>query len=40
MGDDQARSWMVFFKRGLGGTLALIASQVDQRQVGFSRTLT
>ena len=38
IGDDQARSWIVGGKPGLGSTPARIASQVDQRQVGFSST--
>ena len=40
MGEDQARSWMVFFRSDLGSTPARTASQVDQRQVGFSSART
>ena len=38
IGDDQARSWIVGGRSGRGLTPARIASQVDQRQVGFSST--
>lgn len=38
IGEDHARSWMVVAKSGLGAVPARIASQVDQRQVGFSST--
>ena len=38
IGDDQARSWIVGGSPGRGSTPARIASQVDQRQVGFSST--
>lgn len=38
MGDDQARSWIVACMSGRGFTPARIASQVDQRQTGFSNT--
>ena len=38
MGELQARSWMVVGKSLRGGTPARRASQVDQRQVGFSST--
>ena len=40
MGDDQARSWMVAGRPGFGGFPARMASQVDQRQVGFCSTRT
>ena len=40
MGEDHARSWIVFGKAGLGGTPARSASRVDQRQTGFSSTRT
>ena len=40
IGDDQARSCNVFLRSERGATPALTASQVDQRQVGFSRTRT
>ena len=38
IGDDQALSWIVGGRSGRGSTPARIASQVDQRQVGFSST--
>ncbi len=40
IGDDQARSWTVVLSCGFGGTCARIASHVDQRHDGFSRTRT
>ena len=40
MGEDHARSWMTVGRSGFGSTPARTASQVDQRQVGFSRTRT
>ena len=40
MGDDQARSWIVGEMSCRGSTSARRASQVDQRQVGFSSTRT
>ena len=38
IGDDQARSWMVASRSARGDKPARIASHVDQRQVGFSKT--
>ena len=40
IGEDQARSWRVLYQSGRGGDPARRASQVDQRQVGFSSTRT
>jgi len=40
IGDDQARSWIVAGRSGRGSMPARSASQVDQRQVGFSSTRT
>ena len=40
MGEDQARSMMVGASLGLGGAPLRSASQVDQRQEGFSSTRT
>ena len=40
IGDVHARSCIVFFRSSRGATPARTASQVDHRQVGFSRTLT
>ena len=36
----QARSWIVAARSGFGGMPTRRASQVDQRQLGFSRTRT
>lgn len=40
IGEDQARSWIVFGKSERGATPARMASQVDQRQEGFSSART
>lgn len=40
MGEVQARSWMTGGRTGLGVTPTRTASQVDQRQLGFSSTRT